>query len=168
MGNCTGVLERARCDFILFPGQEKGKMKIKIIKAKKGLGFTELLRLTNLELELANLKLEGKDYNKILKEFRRLKREFEFYKKPGFYTKRKIEVANSVPKRVEDETICISFSKSGYEIRSGKNFIHTPLIKYGNLRYASIDLGYLFNGKMEEEVLDDLKGLNNGILYDSR
>ena len=135
-------------------------MKVKVVKAKKALGFRAYIELMNLRLELTN-RLAERFVDKTVKK---VERELELYKKPGFYKDRKIKVVRSVPKRPRSEIIYVSFHKAGYEIKSGRNFIHRPLILYGNLRYAYVDLEHLITEEEKKGVLDDLKILNNGII----
>ena len=108
-------------------------MKVEVVKAEKELGVTFLSKL-------------------------KMDKEFEEYKKPGFYEKRTIRVVQEIPEGLEEKDIYIAFRKDGYEIKSKGNFIHTPVIHYGNLRYACItELGYELDEKEREKILDNLK-----------
>jgi len=126
-------------------------MKVRVIKARKALGFTAYVKHMG--------KLFDPDLNP---EAKKLERELELYKKPGFYQNRTIKVVDRAPQRPRSEIVYVSFNKTGYEIRSGRNFIHGPIREPGNLRYACVDLEHLVTEEERKSVLDDLIRLNNG------
>jgi len=145
-------------------------MKVRAVKARKALGFAAQIELMGLQFKKMDLALQkdlcGKDTpESVLEELERIKRterEIELYKKPGFYKDRRIKIVDSLPRRPRSEIIYISFNETGYEIKSGRNFIHTPIISYGNLRYAGVDLEHLITDEERSSVSDNLVSLNNG------
>lgn len=151
-------------------------MKIKVIKARKELGISGQIKSIgksigsqfNMIGPMLERSLYGKDIpESVLKESKKTEaseRELELYKRPGFYTDRIIKIVDAVPRRPRSEIIYVSFTETGYEIRSGRNFNHKPLIDYGNLRYACVDLEHLITDKERNEVLSDLVKQNNGKL----
>ena len=131
-------------------------MKIEVDKAEKRLGFRHLLHLMNLRLSA----ISEPNSKSLRDEVKKAEEEWDLYQKPGFRKERSIIVVSRLPENPIDDVIYVTFMGDGYAIQSGRNFIHAPIIKYGNLRYASIsELEY-----SKEEVLADLKRLNNGII----
>jgi hypothetical protein len=128
-------------------------MEIVKIKADHAYGFSDLLQ------NIAG-KIGSQNKTKVSDE------EWDLFKKPGFYKDRKIVVVGSLPKDMKDETIYVSFGRDSYEIKSGRNFIHGPAFDasdnsdHQNLVYFSAR-GTSYD---TEDVLKDLRKLNNGIL----
>lgn len=129
-------------------------MQVQVVKAKKAYGFTELLDVINAGLDDFIAGMKGEDSKKGDKA----RKEWDIYKKPSFFQDRPIKIVSRIPQRVRDETIYVHFMRNGYEIKSGRNFIHTPIAGYGNLRYALITETAYNN----EEVLKNLKETNYG------
>ena len=152
-------------------------MKIECEKAEKALGLTHATDIVILQIRLLTCSLRdistpdlSKKYRDLEKKIQKAEADWEQYKKPGYYHNRPIVVTATLPDSVDDATIHVAFHKTGYLIRSGRNFIDYLFLESvsGNLRYGYVDLEHPITDEEKKKVLSELVQLNNGKLIGSQ